>query len=714
MRSNSEKSERKRMAGIKPALLCYLQKRLAGIIPALLCYLLLAATSTLAAATMTNSIAFPARPRVAYTAAELAAWTNDPARKPALDALLARANSLAATNLYVPPEGGQWDFYYACPKDGATLSAESLARHVCPRCRAVFTDERTVAAYRTLLHNRLNDQCHDLALAYALTGDVKYAETVRQALLELARLYPSWERHDRWGRKGLLAVVGGKRYCHHLSEAVGIIKMAKAYDMIVEAPCFSPEDRAAIEKDFLRATVEETRRFEYFEGGRNNHQTWFNASYAVVGLALGDEALLRYANDGPYGLAWQTDHSVTEDGLWYEGGMAYHFYALDAIVEILKSFDRAGWPVREPRIENLFAGPLQFAYPDGRFPVINDSDPSSLYAYTRFYEWAGVFFTNPLFAAAARMKPDAPLVQGNSQAMRDAGLVFLRRGQGSNAVCAVVDYGQHGEAHGHPDKLNLMLFALGRELALDPGRISYSVPEFKTWARTTLAHNTVVIGQKDQAPTTGCLDYFEDAPDYAACRVSTDDAYPGHTLKRFLVLTDRFLVDVFSVAGKKKAALDWIVHARGAPEANPLLLPCSDTLGDTNGYQHLKALTTGKGQACFTFELGQPNGSTLRLFCLGDEASTLYSGSGIGYQLSDNVPFLLRRRTDKSAVFITLFDLSGQATLITNATAKLTDNAGLTKVDLLIETAQGPVTVTLNLSDPKKPDATYKPVRFNP
>jgi hypothetical protein len=129
-----------------------------------------------------GTLRFPAHPRVEYTAQELVAWKADPARSAEIRQLILRADGLLAHPLVVPDKEGQWIFYYACPKDGARLTPESLERHVCPLCKTVYTDARTVAAYRTLLQDRLNDDCHTLAVAYALRGEDKYAQAVRTAL----------------------------------------------------------------------------------------------------------------------------------------------------------------------------------------------------------------------------------------------------------------------------------------------------------------------------------------------------------------------------------------------------------------------------------------------------------------------------------------------------------------------------------------------------
>ena len=237
-------------------------------------------------------------------------------------------------------------------------------------------------------------------------------------------------------------------------------------------------------------------------------------------------------------------------------------------------------------------------------------------------------------------------------------MAALRRGAGDDAVCAMIEYGIHGDHHGHPDKLNLVLYALGQEQVLDPGRISYSVPEYETWCRTTVAHNTIVINERNQEPATGESWYFEATNTYTACLCATDKAYPGHLLKRFLVLTDNLLVDAFAVEGGRTATLDWMLHCRGSVTSDLAFTP-ADAPGQDNGYQHLRAVQTTRGtdSACLSFE--QTPGKPLHVIVTGDAESTIYRGIGIGYHLGDAVPFLMRRRTGKATVFLTVTDLSG-------------------------------------------------------
>ena len=647
---------------------------------------------------------FPPRPRLLFTPATLTEFRNDPARESERVALKQRAETILARGLVVPRGEGDWIFYYACPADGSTLHAESESVHVCPRCGRRYTDERTIAAWRTRGYEALEAELDVLAKAWALTGDRRFFDPVREALVQLAKDWPGYTRHDRWGRRGLLAVVGGRRYCQLLDEAVSLIRLAGIYDLVAEGP-WPADERDLVEQQQLRMPADEIGRFELFINARNNHQTWFNAAYAAVGLALGDSNRLQRAVFGSRGLLRQLETSVTEDGLWYEGTIAYHFYALQAIQKTLEAAHRVGWTFADhPRLKRLWMGPLQLAYPDGRLPVFHDSDPVSLSTYRAHYQWAADYFGDPALKAAV---PEG-LVSTNLSGMGIA--VLRRKGIGGQPLCVMMDYGLHGDHHGHPDKLNIVLYALGEELVLDPGRISYSVPEYKTWARTTVAHNTVVVNQRDQQPDTGRLLFFEERPQGVAVLAESQGAYPGVRLRRFLVLTDLFLADAFSVEGSVAITSDWILHGRGHVTPPESLKPRLKPLGEANGYPHLTRLMAGlctNATPLFSFTLSPSK--TWTLWLPGDEEGTwLCTGLGIGYRLDDAVPFVLRRRETAHTLFLAVLDLSGQRAIESVTCKTVRDREGrpvspLWAVGLEIVGNWGRWRLGLDLSDAPSP-----------
>ncbi len=101
-------------------------------------------------------------------------------------------------------------------------------------------------------------------------------------------------------------------------------------------------------------------------------------------------------------------------------------------------------------------------------------------------------------------RPDAP-----PQAFDDAGLAILRSSPGQGPQIWVrCDGGPQGflsiAAHGHADALSVELRHDGTELLVDPGTYCYhGEPEWRSYFRSTRAHNTVEVDGENQAPEVG-------------------------------------------------------------------------------------------------------------------------------------------------------------------------------------------------------------------
>lgn len=606
---------------------------------------------------------FLAPPRLATTQGELAQLKGAPDFPAVREAATKAADALIEKPITLPDGYGSWVFYYACPDDGSTLQALSATEHQCPTCKKIYSDERTVAAYRCTLHYAAERAAEALGWAYAYSGDEKYVVEEKRVLLKLAKDYPTYpERLDRWGFTGKLARLGGRRYVQSLDEAVGIIRLAKGYDLTRNSKAWTDEEKQLVEKNLFGLTAQTLVEFNQ---DINNHQTWYNAGLMAIASVLGDEALVNKVLTMPGGYYDQLKRSVGSDGLWYEGTMAYHNYALQAMIHIVETGRRLGLNLHdEPKFKAMITAPLRASYPNGQFPAINDSDPMSIDSFRWAFDWARKTYNDPSFANAQ------PSTQPEN--LPDAGLAILRAGSGANTVCTFLDYGQHGGGHGHFDKLNITLYAKGREWLLDPGRLSYSHKEYKTWVKETAAHNTVAIGGESQAATIGRLLFFQKEKEYSACAAQSEEAYDGVLLTRTLVLTPKMLFDVFDVRSKEQTQIDWFAHAvvssirpveeRGEGE--------TVKVGDDNGYQHLldarrwKETTTSR----WDYLPDDKNANTpfLRLWLHGNEQEDVITAMGIGYNINQKAPCLVRRRNAKSTQFVTTYDLSGRGDYIRN------------------------------------------------
>lgn len=622
-------------------------------------------------------------PRVAITREKLSRIRHSPRYEERRKRAVQRAKRYVEDPPPIPDGYGSWVFYYSCDEDGKRLKPLSRKRHKCPKCGRIYTDPKRVAAYRCIMHNRLERAALRLGWAHIWTGDPKYARGVRRILVALADEYSSYpKRIDRWGRTGVMAPLGGRRYVQSLDEATGAIKLAKAYDLTRGADVWSEEDHQHVRKDFFRATA---RTLLWFNQGRSNHQTWYNAGLLCIGSVLGDASMVENVITMRGGYYDQLDRSVGRDGLWFEGTMAYHRYALLAMIEIVEVAERIGIPLGEDqRFQAMFTGPLKAAYPNGRFPAINDSDPMSLRGFKGLFRWAWERWRRPVFAHAyaqgnaeemqdltdADIEATWPLITGSAN-LEDSGLVRLQPGGKKANACVFFDYGPHGGGHGHFDKLNITVYADGREWVLDPGRLSYRHGEYKTWVKHTIAHNTVTVDQQSQKATSGRLLWFETTDQYAACAATTQEAYEGTSLTRQLVLTPDLLIDVFDVEANRERTLDWAVHARSEKlDAMTFSGKATEGMpGDKQGYQHLAdaRFWNDSRPSTWRFVHGKRQ---ITVWLNGTTSQTIYAARGIGYRVNQREPCLVVRRRADRARFVAVYDLSGTGDHVREVTVK--------------------------------------------
>jgi hypothetical protein len=576
----------------------------------------------------------------------------------------------------IPSEGGGWIFDLYCPKDNALFHRVAPGVFVCPAEKLTNANPKAEAAWRTTQHDRAAQGAQTLALAYRLTSRREFAKLTADLLLRYAELYAGYVRHDRWGRTGFFAFMGGKRYAQALDEAVNLIPCAWAYDLIRDSDILTPESAAHIEDQFLRAAARELQVRTFQED--NNHQTWINAAIASVGFTLHDSALIDESISGRFGFNYQMNRCVTSDGLWHEGTMAYQRYAMEPLVKHVHMARRAGLKLDEdPRVRSLFDGPLLSAYPDGSYPIINDSDPFNIRSMADLYEWAFAVYGDPRYAAVAATgkrqslwswlvgRPELPATSGlvaqESRNLTGIGYLFMNGQSGPSPVSLVLDYGPHGGDHGHPDKLNLLLHAWGQDRFVDPGRITYSVPEYKSWCKQSIAHNTVTVDEKSQNPATGYCAWFGVNPKVQAACVGTDDAYGGIRLERMVGLTDRYILDCYRAVSDHQHTYDWALHIRGQSPLTPDFSALKMGLGTGDGYPHLEKVFTRKGLSpgMLKWPLDGTRAITLHV-PQSKIPETWFMGQAIGTSLGERIPFLIRRQKTDTALWIAVYELTDQ------------------------------------------------------
>ncbi len=587
---------------------------------------------------------------------------------------LSSADALVAQPLDIPHAGGQWSHWYTCKKDGGRLEAKSPTEHVCAVCGEVYTGwpyDEVIITYR---HNGYFSELDTLGTAYVLNPKPEYAERAKAILLEYASFYESLPLHDKNGKESKSA---GRLFAQTLNEGVALCRIARGYDFVYDAPCFTPEDHATIEMHFLRPMIDTIR---LYDAGKSNWQSWHNAGVASAAFVMGDQDLVNWAVNGPSGFVFQMRESVTDSGMWFEAAPSYHWYALSAHIYLLEAAARAGMDLYSlPPVKKMFDAPLRQLFPDLTYPALNDSSRSSITGARNHYEVAYRRFGDPnylpilnprdsedaLLWGVDTLPEDGPKrLRLRSSNEPSDGLAVLRDTSGQTAV--FFDYGPGTSGHVHPAKLGLILYALGDERFVDPGRLPYGNPLHRGWFTQTLAHNTVVVNETSQKKVPCKLKAFGVTKDFDVVRATCEGAYPGVVLDRTLCLTGNVILDVIHCTSEEDATFDLPLHFRGklidVPEAEAV-----DAIGENGPYTLLK--NTKRFPERFeaaTLEVNDSKRIALRFF----DASTCFYAEGFGPNMPERLPMLLRRQHGKEAWFIAAYHiLEGDAPVkATNAT----------------------------------------------
>jgi hypothetical protein len=461
--------------------------------------------------------------------------------------------------------------------------------------------------------------CTNLALAYTLTGQERYAHKAAVILDALARIYPactsgSWDYPSK--------PPSGRLSRPWYQVARVLVRYVDHYDQIFHSPSLDEPSlvsgltrRQNIERNLLKNGAEYCFKHT-LKGGLNNGAADYMRGVLAVGCALGIPQYVAWANEGPYGIRSCLANNMDRDGRYYETSMLYSLHARDLYLTFAEPLLNWTTPV------NLYADSrfkASLTLPDGavsclnRVPAYGDCAPDTLRRPGRSF--VDYRFAEHLYARAATPEDKAAmgsllvyLAGGDVETARARsgdtnwllfhageppaagtklpaslerrvhgtdffgreGIAMLRTGDDSDAQALLFRYGQSLN-HGHLDDLNINYYALGRELTYDLGYAFGSTHTQVGWAHTTASHNLVVVNEKPQAGSPraasgGSLLLLANTPLAQAVEAESANSYghEGVTEYRRLVAIvgqgpTRYLLDVFRVRGGHQH--DYLFHA---------------------------------------------------------------------------------------------------------------------------------------------------------
>ncbi len=197
----------------------------------------------------------------------------------------------------------------------------------------------------------------------------------------------------------------------------------------------------------------------------------------------------------------------------------------------------------------------------------------------------------------------------------DRGGLAILRMNGERGQALVQKDTMQGMGHGHFDKLNWLFYDNGTPVVTDYGAARFLnveakrggiyLAENRSWAKQTVAHNTLVVDEQSHfngdwkrgeahAPQ---VRFFQADADTQIASATMRDAYPGVAFTRTQALLRHpdlglpVVLDLLQVHGDKAARYDLPLHFNGhivttgfEAEHFPSQRP---VLGKDNGYQHL-------------------------------------------------------------------------------------------------------------------------------
>ena len=389
---------------------------------------------------------------------------------------------------------------------------------------------------------------------YQYTQDIKYAEYIKAAFMEYAKLYPTLPKHPT-----NRSYATGKIFWQCLNDANWLVYCSHAYDCIYNY--LSVEERNYLETNLFKPfadfiSIENPQFFNRI----HNHSTWGNAAVGMIGLVMQDTALVNRAlygiqndgldpnmvdNDGGYivtdgvrqkGFLAQLDYSFSPDGHFTEGPY-YLRYAMTPFLLFAKGIDNAMpefgiFSHRDGIYKKAIYALINQSDHQGRFFPINDAqkgmswlsrevidaidmgyatmgkDPQLLDIALKqgkvALDLTGVKVAQDIDKGLMQTFHHQPTLYTDGHDGDKGGLAILRTfGKDEKELCLLFKYAAQGMGHGHFDRLGISLYDDLGEVVQDYGSARWVnidqkgggryLKENQTFAKQSIAHNTIVI-----------------------------------------------------------------------------------------------------------------------------------------------------------------------------------------------------------------------------
>jgi len=329
----------------------------------------------------------------------------------------------------------------------------------------------------------------DLAAAYRETGEEKYALFWAENFSDFANDNPVVVEAHPEHEVAWRALEAGIRMSGSWPDA---------YQTFLDSPAMTP----ALHTRFARSFHEHGLRLAYcadkYPDRGGNHIISEDTGLMAVGTLFPEfQHSAGWRQSALARLSSELARQVYPDGFQAELSPLYHAGVLEEFLLVRGFAARSGDPLpgeMDGRLKSMFRviGFLQDG--NGMVPALNDSPAIHAGEIAR----RGLaYFDDPLM----RFTASGGAVEGlpaPSKFLEWSGIAIMRDKWGPNGMMGLFYAGPVPVGHWHQDKLQFLLWAYGRPLLVDPGKMSYDQSPFRRYSIGTESHNTLTVDGKWQ------------------------------------------------------------------------------------------------------------------------------------------------------------------------------------------------------------------------
>lgn len=616
--------------------------------------------------------------------------------------------------------------------------------------------------YTHVRHKRNMVVLQQAGVLYQILDDEKYAKYVKDMLMQYEGMYKTLPLHPK-----TRSYARGKLFWQCLNDSNWLVYVSQAYDCVYNY--LSEEERNTLETNLFRPFADHISiNSPQFYQRVHNHSTWGNAAVGMIGLVMNDQELIDRAlygikdlkldtkekdddggflnKDGKAGFLANIEEPFSPDG-YYNEGPYYQRYAMYPFLIFAEGLNNVKpelkiFEYKEGVLLKSINALLNLSDTDGEFFPLNDGQKGMSYytdALVTAVDISYHFGTQDPGLLSIAKEQDRVLLDDSGLAVAlgikngkakpfnkksinlsdgpngtQGGVAILRH----KDIELVFKYAAQGSSHGHYDKLSYSLYEKGEEILQDYGLARFVnieqkgggnyLKENKTWAKQTIAHNTVTQNETSHfngkyeigSQHHSVLNYFSsDNENIQVASAKESNAYPGtEMLRTMAIIKDEdfekpYMLDIMKVSSNKANKYDFPYYFLGQVIQTNFDYKTPKTLtalGDKNGYQHLFVEGTAKtsNENSKLSLLNKGKFYTLTSIT-NNEDELLFTRIGANdpeFNLRREAAFMLRRENTKNTLFVSTIEAHGSYSPVTESA--INSNSSIKELKVVLDTEE--------------------------